>query len=106
MAIDVISELLRKQISSSKAFEEVDSMDIDVSASPTQEDAAAAETGELLLNLHGARKTPPLNRIDPLFSIVNEMREQRMSMVANLGQYRFCHEAVLAARLRDLRTSS
>lgn len=41
------------------------------------------------------QKTPPLQRTNPIFSAVNEMREQRMSMVANLAQYHFVHKALL-----------
>ena len=41
------------------------------------------------------RTTPPILTELPTQAIVQEMREQRMSMIANLGQYRFCHEAIL-----------
>lgn len=41
------------------------------------------------------QETPPLQRANPIFSTVNEMREQRMSMVANLAQYHFVHKALM-----------
>jgi len=49
------------------------------------------------------RATPPLERYDPIRGAVDEMREQRMSMVANLSQYSFCYEAVLEQLLQDLK---
>ena len=48
------------------------------------------------------RPTPPIEAPDPIKSGVDEMREQRMSMVANYSQYQFCYEAVLVGCLRDL----
>ena len=48
------------------------------------------------------RTTPPIEAPDPIKSGVDEMREQRMSMVANFSQYQFCYEAVLVGCLRDL----
>lgn len=45
---------------------------------------------------------PPLLRHDPIFASVNEMREQRMSMVANYRQYVCVHECTLVGLLEDL----
>jgi len=39
----------------------------------------------------------PLERPDYIRELVDGMRGQRMSMVANYAQYRFCHEAILKA---------
>lgn len=50
------------------------------------------------------RPTPPLLRPGPVFAAVNEMREQRMSMVANLAQYQFIHTAVMHGLSRSLST--
>jgi hypothetical protein len=99
MAIDVIMELLRKRRGSGPTpfGKSDDTMDVDVVATPVAE---SGMDGTRLLRSNKSRTTPPLDRADPLFSIFNEMREQRMSMVANLSQYRFCHEAILAAELR------
>ncbi|KAK4705633.1 tyrosine-protein phosphatase 2/3, partial [Phenoliferia sp. Uapishka_3] len=43
--------------------------------------------------------TPALSSAEPLFRGVNEMREQRMSMVANYRQFCCVHECVLAGAL-------
>jgi len=50
------------------------------------------------------RVTPPLDRFDLIKGVVDELRELRMSMVANPSQYCFCYEAVLEQMLRDLRS--
>ena len=50
------------------------------------------------------RSTPPLERYDPIRGCLDEMREQRMGMVANMSQYSFCYEAILEQTLRDLRS--
>lgn len=41
------------------------------------------------------RSTPPLETLHPIKAVVDEMREQRMSMVANSAQYSFTYTAVL-----------
>ena len=44
----------------------------------------------------------PLERENPILEALEEMREQRMSMIANRSQYEFCYDAVLHGIVRDL----
>lgn len=45
---------------------------------------------------------PPLLRHDPIYAAVNELREQRMSMVANFRQYVCVHECTLVGALEEM----
>jgi len=62
-----------------------------------------AQAANNMQHLPSCRVTPPLERYDPIRGAVDEMREQRMSMVANLSQFSFCYEAVLEQLLQDLK---
>ncbi|OAV95625.1 hypothetical protein PTTG_04149 [Puccinia triticina 1-1 BBBD Race 1] len=44
----------------------------------------------------------PIWQTYPIMAVVNEMREQRMSMVANYRQYVFLHEVLLTYLLKEL----
>lgn len=46
---------------------------------------------------------PSVLQENPILPLVNEMREQRMSMVANYRQYVFVYEVLLAYLLRELK---
>lgn len=48
----------------------------------------------------GSRQDPAISQPDPVFAITNEMREQRMSMVANIAQYRYCYRAIVSGAAR------
>jgi len=45
----------------------------------------------------------PEDRTDPVKSLVDQMREQRMNSVANAGQYLFTHLALYAGIIADLK---
>lgn len=49
------------------------------------------------------KPAPALDQTDPIFAGVNEMREQRMSMVANYRQYVCVHECLLVGALELVR---
>lgn len=59
---------------------------------PTSQDENALE-----------RVVPSLQHVDPIFAGVNEMRQQRMSMIANPKQFIAVHEAVLCGALMDIK---
>lgn len=46
--------------------------------------------------------TVPLDKDEPIFAAANEMRESRMSMIANYRQYVCVHECVLLGTLQDM----
>ena len=48
-----------------------------------------------------AEHAPPIKRDDAIFGAVNEMREQRMSMIANYRQYVSVHETVLQGAIDE-----
>lgn len=48
----------------------------------------------------------PIWQTYPIMAVVNEMREQRMSMVANYRQYVFLHEVLLTFMLQELNIST
>ncbi|MBW0479322.1 hypothetical protein O181_019037 [Austropuccinia psidii MF-1] len=48
-------------------------------------------------------RVAPIWQLNPVMAVVNEMREQRMSMVANYRQYVFVHEALLSFMLKELK---
>ncbi|KAA1078161.1 hypothetical protein PGT21_029792 [Puccinia graminis f. sp. tritici] len=50
--------------------------------------------------------TAPIWQTYPIMAVVNEMREQRMSMVANYRQYVFLHEVLLTYLLKELNIST
>lgn len=67
---------------------------------PLESQATSSTLAKLLPQQQ--RATPAIEAPDPIKCTVDEMREQRMSMVANFSQYQFCYEAVLIGCLRDL----
>ena len=85
---------------------QVKPMDIDTDLPvPTIRRLTSALFSEESVNKHmptRARDTPPLESLDPIRGAVDELREQRMSMVANVSQYTFCYEAVLEQTLKDI----
>lgn len=50
----------------------------------------------------GIKDLLPEDHTDPIHSLVNQMREQRMSSVANAGQYIFTYLALLAGISQEL----
>ncbi|KAL8292921.1 hypothetical protein RQP46_000615 [Phenoliferia psychrophenolica] len=46
---------------------------------------------------------PPLESAEPVFAGVNELREQRMSMVANMRQFCSVHQIILEGALDEIR---
>jgi hypothetical protein len=50
----------------------------------------------------GIKELLPEDHTDPILSLVNQMREQRMSSVANAGQYIFTYLALLAGISQEL----
>lgn len=50
----------------------------------------------------GIKELLPEDHSDPILSLVNQMREQRMSSVANAGQYIFTYLALLAGISQEL----
>ena len=63
---------------------------------------AQDSTGALVehLNRKGLQKE---DLTDPVKSLVDQMREQRMNSVANAGQYLFTHLALYAGIIADLK---
>lgn len=51
----------------------------------------------------GEKTVPSLQHADPIFAGVNEMRQQRMSMIANAKQFIAVHEAILCGALWDIK---
>lgn len=73
------------------------------STSQTKKDQADSNTpGALVehLNRKGLQKE---DLTDPVKSLVDQMREQRMNSVANAGQYLFTHLALYAGIIADLK---
>lgn len=61
-----------------------------------------AEQEDLMTHLL-ERNLLPEDRDNPMQAVVEQMREQRMSSVANASQYVFTHLALLAGIVSDLR---
>lgn len=63
-------------------------------------DSSAPEALVRHLNRKGLQQE---DRTDPVKSLVDQMREQRMNSVANAGQYLFTHLALYAGIVADLK---
>lgn len=76
MLIDVLLDMY-EQARNQRTPTQQTSTDMDIDASPATANLAC------------------LDRPDYLRQVVDEMRQNRMSMVANYAQYQFCTEAIL-----------
>ncbi|GAA5899797.1 hypothetical protein JCM6882_005437 [Rhodosporidiobolus microsporus] len=71
--------------------------------SPSTAAAAAAQPSEAEHPRLPSTDAPALTQPDPVFAGVNELREQRMSMVANYRQYVCVLECVIEGAVREMR---
>ncbi|GAA5969558.1 hypothetical protein JCM11641_008158 [Rhodosporidiobolus odoratus] len=67
-----------------------------VPSSPTRADSASSSIPPL------STETPALNQSDPAFAGVNELREMRMSMVANYRQYVCIMECLIEGAVKEM----
>lgn len=74
-------------------------------SSPSRPHAAHRDSSapEALVRHLAEKELQPVDRADPVKSLVDQMREQRMNSVANAGQYLFTHLALYAGIIADLK---
>lgn len=73
-----------------------------VTRPPAIRSASSQESPRHLQARLGVKELLPEDHSDPILSLVNQMREQRMSSVANAGQYIFTYLALLAGITQEL----
>lgn len=69
---------------------------------PAIRSSSSQETPRHLSARLGIKELLPEDHSDPILSLVNQMREQRMSSVANAGQYIFTYLALMAGISQEL----
>ena len=69
---------------------------------PALRSSSSTETPRHLQARLGIKDLLPEDHSDPILSLVDQMREQRMSSVANAGQYIFTYLALLAGISQEL----
>lgn len=69
---------------------------------PALRSSSSQETPRHLQARLGIKELLPEDHSDPILSLVDQMREQRMSSVANAGQYIFTYLALLAGISQEL----
>lgn len=72
------------------------------SPSSLNSDTASLAAGLSASTLEPSASLAPLLRHDPIYAAVNELREQRMSMVANFRQYVCVHECTLVGAVEEM----
>lgn len=116
----MVSTMLEKLRRDRQAARDANSMDVDTpSQSPLPSpESISSDTASISAGLYAstlnssaldaddAPPSPPagpaLENAEPVFAGVNEMREQRMSMVANYRQFCCVHECVLVGALDEI----
>ncbi|GAA95835.1 hypothetical protein E5Q_02492 [Mixia osmundae IAM 14324] len=115
IVVDALLDLMRRERQGSNPMLSPSKMDIDLPQMGTGQSQLMARRASqrssqgfvpavAALSLDSpSRQTPPLCRSDPIRAAVDELRLQRMSMIANSGQFVFAYLSVLEGLVSELR---